>query len=151
MLSSASSSPCGMLNGLWLKSILPVPSFLIHREINDPAELEASIFVDQLQLDAHLVAHGTAEGLGAQGFPQVKAASPSSGPAADGLLLSALPRCCWQAGPYQRHLSRKYIPDLAYLASSPSCPCDHRSYAIPFGAGHAMTLKPCSEIRRARS
>ena len=39
--SSASSPPCGIENGLWLNSILPVSSFaLVHREVDDPAELE---------------------------------------------------------------------------------------------------------------
>ena len=41
-VSSASSPPCGIENGLWLKSIfLAVLVALEHREVDDPAELEA--------------------------------------------------------------------------------------------------------------
>ena len=48
-VSSASSSPCGIENGLWLKST-PLQLLVIfeHREVDDPAELEAA-FLDQPQ------------------------------------------------------------------------------------------------------
>ena len=44
---SASSPPCGMLNGLWLKSTLS--GFLVqleHREVGDPAEAERALLAE---------------------------------------------------------------------------------------------------------
>jgi hypothetical protein len=53
---SASIPPCGIENGLWLKSIFPVVGvLLVHREIDDPGEAEAVGF-GQPQLAPDLVA-----------------------------------------------------------------------------------------------
>ena len=59
LLSSASSSPCGIENGLWLKSIFFCSSLIFeHRVIDDPAESER-ILLDQAEL---LARRGSAPG-----------------------------------------------------------------------------------------
>jgi len=57
---SAFNPPCGIENGLWAE--IDLLQFLVeleHREVDDPAELEA-LGINQAQVLAELGAHGTA-------------------------------------------------------------------------------------------